>query len=204
MDDNSLVKTYKVQTQVDLLLRLHVVRHSISLRLQVAFHEQLLAQRYPVDTKRRNAQRELRSQKRLEKAQEREKPLGLCRQGQDLEGGCFFWHRNDGRGLRGRFPHGRGVSLDPQKKMLLGENRSGKVDPQGLQQQGECKNQYSSSVGDNLKEDRRQFQQTKWLSLIQKDYGFLLSLRGYFSVSFKLPPLNLLYQIFPIKQIESY
>ena len=170
----------------------------------VLIHEQFLAQRYPVDTKRRNAQRELRSQKRLEKAQEREKLVGLWRQGQDLEGGCFVWHRNDGRGLRGRFPHDLRAVFHPQKKTLLGESRSGKVGPQGWQQRGECKDQYSSSLGDNLKQDQRQFQQTKWLSLIQKDYGFLPSLRGYFSVSFKLPPLNLLYQIFPIKQIESY
>ena len=132
-----------------------------------------LVQRYQGNTKRRSVRKGLRLQRPLEKARERAKSLGLCRLGQDLEGGCFFWHRNDGRGLRGRFPHGQGVALDPQKKTLLGENHSEKVDPQGLQQQGECEDRYNSFLGNSLKQGLRQFRQTKWLSLIQKDYGFL-------------------------------
>lgn len=167
-------------------------------------HEQLLAQQYPVDTKHRTAQRELRLQTRLETAPVIEKRLGLHWLEQGLEGGCFFWHRNDGRGLRGLSLLLKEVVWSPQRKKISGGKRSGLVDQRGWPQQGEHKDLKRSSLKGILKEVLKQFPQTKWLSAIRKDYGFLSLLGVYFSVSFKLPPLNLLYQIFPIKQIESY
>lgn len=165
--------------------------------------EQSLARRYRGRTKRKIGQGGLRSQTCLEKAQERAKPLGLRLPQQGLGGECCILRRNDDRGLRGLFPHGKEVYLDPQSLRLLGETHSEQSSLQGLQQQGECKDRYNNSLGDTLKQGRRQFHKTKWLSLIQKDYDFLSLLRGYFYVSFKLPPLNLLYQIPRITQIES-
>ncbi len=163
-----------------------------------------LVRRYQGNTKRRSVRKGLMLQTRLEKARERAESLGLCRLGQDLEGGCFFWHCNDGRGLRGLFLHALGVALDPQRKKISGGKHSGPVGQRGWPQQDEHKALKRSSLKGILKEVLKQFPRTKWLSVIRKDYGFLSLLGVFFSVSFKLPPLNLLYQIFPYKQIESY
>ena len=176
----------------------------IYLYLLTFFHEQPSVQRYPVDTKRRSEQRELRPRTRREIALVTEKPIGLHWLEQGLRGGYSALRRNDDQGLRGLSLLLKEVVWGPRKKKILGGKHNGPVGQQGWPQQDEHKALKRSSLKGILKEVLKQFPQTKWLSVIRRDYGFLSLLGVFFSVSFKLPPLNLLYQIFPYKQIESY
>ena len=181
------------------ILEVQPVLHRLNL-----LYGKLLAQRYPVGTTRRTDQRALRLRRDLRRVLERKKPIGLRLPQEGLLAECYALLRNDDLSFQGLFLLLKGAFWDQQSLRPLGENHNGPIDLKELPQRGAHTdlNRCFEKAAKRL--NQKPSQQKSWTSLIQKDYGFWSLLQGSFSVSFKLPPLNLLYQIFPIKQTESY